>query len=481
VSAREPRFSCICEGVSATAETSPKRVAVIGAGPSGFYTADQLLGAGFEVDLLDALPTPFGLVRAGVAPDHPKIKAVTRVYEKTAAKPGFRFFGGIELGRHITRAELLERYHGVVYAVGTSDDNRLGVPGEDRPGSHPATHFVAWYNGHPDGADHEFDLSVHRAVVVGNGNVAIDVARMLVLHPDEISPTDTADHALEVLAQSQVQEVVLLGRRGPAQAAFTNPELRELAELQRAGVEVDVEDLELDEHSARWLETEADITARKNVEILRSYAEQGPKDASHRIVLRFLCSPVEILGEGDDGRVTGVRIVRNRIEPGAGGGLRAVATDATEVIDCGLVLRSIGYRGRPVGDVPFDERRGLIRNQGGRVCDEEGRSHRGEYVVGWIKRGPSGVIGTNKKDAADTVARILEDAEAAGLNDPARPDPTEIAEFLAQRAPDAVTWEGWQAIDAYEKSAGEPHGRPRVKLVRLADLVGASRPVNSAS
>jgi ferredoxin--NADP+ reductase len=466
--------------VSTPAETSAKRVAIIGAGPSGFYTADQLLGAGFEVDLIDALPTPFGLVRAGVAPDHPKIKAVTRVYEKTARKPGFRFFGGVELGKHVSRAELLARYHAVVYAVGTSDDNRLGIPGEDRPGSHAATHFVAWYNGHPDAADHDFDLSATRAVVVGNGNVAIDVARMLVLHPDELAPTDTADHAIEVLAASQVEEVILLGRRGPAQAAFTNPELRELADLQRAGIEVDIEDLELDEHSRRWLETEADITARKNVEILRDYAASGPKDASHRIVLKFLRSPVEILGEGEDGPLTGVRVVRNRIEPGAEGALRAVPTGEDEVIECGLVFRSIGYRGRPVDDIPFDERRGLIRNQGGRVCDEEGSSHQGEYVVGWIKRGPSGVIGTNKKDAADTVARILEDTEAGRLNQPADPDPDAVAELLAQRAPDAVTWEGWEAIDAAEKAAGEPHGRPRVKLVRLADLVEASRAIKAA-
>ena len=464
---------------SATATDAPRAV-IVGAGPSGFYAADQLLTAGFEVDVLDALPTPFGLVRAGVAPDHPKIKAVTRVYEKTAKKDGFRFFGGVRLGEHVTRAELLQRYHVVLYALGTADDNRLGIPGEDRPGSHAATHFVAWYNGHPDAADHEYDLSVERAVVIGNGNVAIDVARMLVLHPDELAGTDTADHAIEVLAQSRVTEVVLLGRRGPAQAAFTNPELRELADLQRAGVQVDVEDLQLDEHSARWLEEDADVTSRKNVEILRDYAAAGPKDASHKIILRFLRSPVEILGEGDDGPVTGVRVVRNEIVATDDGGLRAVPTGDEEVIACGLVLRSIGYRGRPVDDVPFDERRGLIRNTGGRVCAESGDAHRGEYVVGWIKRGPSGVIGTNKKDAADTVARILEDREAGTLNVPTHADPDDIAAFYAQRAPDSVTWAGWEAIDAHEKSAGEPHGRPRVKLVRLADLVERSRATTSS-
>jgi ferredoxin--NADP+ reductase len=453
----------------------PLRAVIVGAGPSGFYAADQLLKEGFEVDVLDALPTPFGLVRAGVAPDHPKIKAVTRVYEKTAKKDGFRFFGGVRLGEHVTRAELLERYDVVLYALGTSDDNRLGIPGEDRPGVHGATQFVGWYNGHPDAADHEYDLSGRRAVVIGNGNVAIDVARMLVLHPDELSPTDTADHAIEVLSESKIEEVVLLGRRGPAQAAFTNPELRELADLQRAGVEVDATDLELDPHSAKWLEEEADITARKNVEILAQYAATGPKDASHRVILRFLRSPVEILGEGEHGPVTGVRVAINEIQAREDGSLGAVPTGREEIIEAGLVLRSIGYRGKPVGDVPFDERRGLIRNTGGRVSSEAGDAHVGEYVVGWIKRGPSGVIGTNKKDAADTVARIVEDRDANHLNNPTHRDPDAIAALYAERAPDSVTWAGWEAIDAHEKSSGEPHGRPRVKLVRVADLVERSR------
>jgi ferredoxin--NADP+ reductase len=446
------------------------RAAVVGAGPSGFYATDQLLDAGFAVDLIDALPTPFGLVRAGVAPDHPKIKSVTRVYEKTAAKPGFRFFGGVELGSEITRSELLERYHAVVYAIGTADDNRLGIPGEDRPGSYPATRFVAWYNGHPDAADDRFDLSARRAVVIGNGNVAIDVARMLVLDPSELARTDTADHALAALAAAEVEEVVLLGRRGPVQAAFTTPELRELAGLSRAEVHVDAADLDLDAHSARWLEDEADATARRNVELLREFAQRPLEGRSHRISLRFLRSPVEFLGEGDHGPVRALRVVRNRLEPDPRGGLRAVATDEFEEIECGLVLRSIGYRGRPVGDLPFDERRGLIRNARGRVCDEDARAHRGEYVVGWIKRGPSGVIGTNKKDAADTVARILEDAGAGALNEPVR----EPRDWIHTRAPHAVRWGGWCAIDARERRAGEPHGRPRIKLVRRSELLAAS-------
>ncbi len=453
-----------------------RRVAVVGAGPAGFYCTEQLLAQGFEVDLLDLLPTPFGLVRAGVAPDHPKIKSVTRVYDKTASRPGFRFFGGVRLGDDVSREELLDRYHAVVYAVGTADDNRLGIPGEDRPGSIPATRFVAWYNGHPHACDEEFDLAVDRAVVVGNGNVAVDVARMLVLDPDEIAVTDTADHAIEGFSGSGVREVVLLGRRGPAQAAFTNPELRELGELTRADIDVDPAELELDAESSAWLESEGDPTAKRNVELLREYAAREPHGHSHRVSLRFLRSPVEILGEGDDGRVTGVRVVRNRIERGDDGRLRAVPTGEEEVIECGLVLRSIGYRGRPLDDIPFDDRRGLIRNTGGRVCDEDGEPVPGEYVVGWIKRGPSGVIGTNKKDATDTVARILEDAEAGRLPEPAADvDDAACGAWLRDAAPGVVEWDGWQAIDEHERGLGEPAGRPRVKLVRLAELVAAGR------
>ena len=447
------------------------RIAVIGAGPAGFYTCDPLLKAGHEVDLFDMLPTPFGLVRAGVAPDHPKIKSVTRVYEKTAANPGFRFFGGVELGEDITREELLERYHAVVYTVGSSDDNRLGIPGEDLRGSHAATEFVGWYNGHPDYAEHEFDLSASRAVVVGNGNVAIDVARMLVLEPDEVAVTDTADHAVGALAASGVEEAVLLGRRGPAQAAFTHPELRELGELTRADVVVDPAELELDAASAAWLESEdATPTARRNVETLRDYAHRPPGGRSHRVVLRFLRSPVEILDDGE-GRVAGVRVVRNRIEAGDDGRLRAVPTGEEEVIECGIVLRSIGYRGRPIPGVPYDERRGLIRNADGRVLGDDAQPLAGEYVAGWIKRGPSGVIGTNKKCATETVKVMLGDTETGRLDAAAeRPDAGAVTEWLRERVDGLVEWDGWRAIDEHESALGEEQGRPRVKLVTRPEL-----------
>jgi ferredoxin--NADP+ reductase len=443
------------------------RAAVIGAGPSGFYTAGQLLGEGFSVDLIDQLPTPFGLVRFGVAPDHPKIKNVTRVYEKTATHEDFRFFGGVTLGEDITRAELKDRYDVVVYATGTSSDNRLGIEGEDFSGSHPATTFVAWYNGHPHHSEHEFDLTAKRAVVIGNGNVAIDVARMLVLDPEELAPTDTADHAIEALAQAQVEEVILLGRRGPAQAAFTNPELLELGELRRADVIVDPDDMDLDAASEAWLASDdAEPTNRRNVDIMREYSTREPSGKSHRVVLKYLRSPVEILGEGD--KVTGIRVAINKIEADENGNLRAVDTGETEDIECGLVMRSIGYRGEPIDDIPFEPRRGLIRNEGGRVTDEDGNQQLGEYAVGWIKRGPSGVIGTNKKDATDTVAKIVEDREAGKLGSPTIDDDNEA--WLLERVPDLTTWEGWSKIDAHEQGLGEPHGRPRVKLIDVEEM-----------
>src|ERR1019366_7481641 len=398
-------------------EPASIRIAVIGSGPAGFYAAGHLLKASesCEVDMLERLPTPWGLVRSGVAPDHPKIKSVTRVYEKTAAHPRFRYFGNITFGQHVSREELLEHYHAIVYATGSPSDRPLGIPGEELPGSHAATEFVGWYNGHPDHTDLEVDLlSAERAVVVGNGNVAIDVARMLVLAPSELAPTDTADHALAVLAASHVSEVIVLGRRGPAQAAFTNPELLELGELADADVIVDPDEL----------------------------------------------------------------------VPPPDGGLRAQATEERETIHAGLVFRAIGYRGLPLPGVPFDERAGVIPNRGGRVTDVAGGSPLpGEYVVGWIKRGPSGVIGTNKKDAQETVDAMLADLSAAGGESngsaaaagarhvPGEPDAAAVEALLRSRQPELVTYAGWEAIDRHERALGEPAGRPRVKLTRIEELL----------
>jgi len=448
---------------------NPLRVAIVGSGPAGFYAAGHLLKAKdleVHVDVFDRLPTPWGLVRGGVAPDHPNIKAVSRVYEKTAALPGFRFFGNVNFGDDVTHDELADRYHAIVYATGAQTDRRMGIPGEDLKGSHSATDLVAWYNGHPEYHDLEFDLSVETAVVVGNGNVAMDVTRMLTTDPEELAKTDCADHALEALRESRVREVIVLGRRGPAQAAFTNPELLELRELTDADVFVDPRDCELDEHSAESLEADGSKTARKNVEILTGYSTDEPQGSERRIDLRFLVSPVEILGSE---RVEGVRIVRNELHRGDDGVVRPEPTDITDTIPCGLVFRSIGYRGVPLEGVPFDDRRGVVPNQGGRIGDG------GEYVVGWIKRGPSGIIGTNKRDAQETVDALLEDAAAGRLLNPPDPDPDSLEQLLNERKPDHVTYSGWEAIDRAERAAGEAEGRPRVKLTRTEELLEAAR------
>jgi ferredoxin/flavodoxin---NADP+ reductase len=444
------------------------RIAVVGSGPAGFYTAGHLLkesGPAVEVDMFERLPTPWGLVRSGVAPDHPKIKSVTRIYEKTAAHPRFRFFGNVELGRDISREELAEHYHAIVYATGSPTDRSLGIPGEDLPGSHPATDFVGWYNGHPDYPDHDFDLSCERAVVIGNGNVALDVARMLTLTHDELAVTDIADHALHALDASEIREIVVVGRRGPAQAAFTNPELLELGELADADVIVDHEELE---RALAVADPDMDPTSERNVSVLRDYAKRSPTGKSKRVVLRFLLSPIELIGDGRG--VRRVVLARNVLQASEDGRLRAEPTGETETIEAGLVMRAIGYRGIALPGVPFDERSATIPNEDGRVSGPSGPLP-GEYAVGWIKRGPSGVIGTNKKDAQETVDAILADLATDTHLRPAEPDPQAIEHLLRERLPALVTYEGWSEIDRHEQSLGEPHGRPRVKLTRIEELL----------
>ena len=471
-----------------TDDSSPIRIAVIGSGPAGFYAAGHLLkdaDAGFEVDMIERLPTPWGLVRSGVAPDHPKIKSVTRVYEKTAAHPRFRYFGNVCFGEHVSREDLLAHYHAIVYATGSPMDRPLGIPGEDLPGSHAATEFVGWYNGHPDHTGLEVDLvSAERAVVIGNGNVAVDVARMLVLTAEELAPTDTADHALEVLARSSVREVVVVGRRGPAQAAFTNPELLELGELTDADVVVDPDELEraLAVHDAA---AEQNATARRNVEILREYATRTPTQGRKRVVLRFLLSPVRLIA-GEHGALADVELVHNELVADDDGVLRARATEETETIAAGLAFRAIGYRGEPLPGVSFDDRAAVILNDGGRVLDPDSRVPLpGEYVVGWIKRGPSGVIGTNKKDAQQTVDAMLADlapasangnaasasSAGAGPHTPSHPDAAAIEALLRERQPALVTYAGWEAIDRHERELGERAGRPRVKLTDIEQML----------
>jgi ferredoxin--NADP+ reductase len=454
----------------------PLRVAVVGAGPAGFYAADHLLrqtGVVVDVDVFDRLPTPFGLVRAGVAPDHQKIKSVTATFGKIASHPRFRFFGGVELGRDVSVDDLRAHYHAIVLTTGAQTDRRMGIPGEDLAGSHAATEFVAWYNGHPDYCDRRFDLSQERVAIVGVGNVAVDVARILCRFPEELAVTDVADYALEALAKSRVRDVYLLGRRGPAQAAFTNPELRELGELPAADIVVKPEEVELDPATRAELEAHPDRATRKKVEILQEFARRPLTGKPRRLHLRFLVSPVEILGDVG-GRVVGMRLVRNVLQPSPGAGLQAKPTDQFEELPVGLVFRSVGYRGVALAGVPFDDRAGVIPNDKGRVIDPAtGRPVPGLYAAGWIKRGATGVIGTNKPDAVETVTCLLEDAGRGALPTPVIADDQAVARLVSERQPAVVSYQEWLKLDELETSRGRACGRPRVKFTRIADMLSA--------
>lgn len=452
----------------------PYYVAIVGAGPSGYFAAASLLrfadesvaagGADVRIDMLEMLPTPWGLVRSGVAPDHPKIKSISRTFEKTGSDPRFRFFGNIAVGREISADELAERYDAVVYAVGTQSDRALGIPGEELPGSVAAVDFVGWYNAHPHFAEMAPDISSGRAVVIGNGNVAIDVARILVTDPDVLATTDIADHALEALRQRGVSEVVIVGRRGPLEGAFTTLELRELGELEGVDVVVDPADLAgiTDEDAAA-----AGKTTAANIKVLRGYAEKTAagehREDNRRIVFRFRTSPIEITGTD---RVQTIVLGRNELFTDEHG--RAVAKDTgeRETLPAQLVVRAVGYRGVAIPGLPFDERSGTIPHTEGRIT---GRDN--DYVVGWIKRGPSGVIGTNKSDSQDTVNTLTADLSGRTLRQVGPEYDDVLAGWLLERQPKLVTDEHWQLIDAYERGAGEPNARPRVKLVDVDEML----------
>jgi ferredoxin/flavodoxin---NADP+ reductase len=464
--------------------SQPLRVAVIGSGPAAFYAVEHLFKQTqlvVDVDMFDRLPTPFGLVRHGVAPDHLKIKTVTRAYEAIASNPRFRFFGNVEFGRHLTLADAQEHYHQVLLATGAQTDRRMGIPGEDLVGSHPATEFVAWYNGHPDYRNSAFDLSVERAAVVGVGNVAIDVARILVRTPEELVKTDIADYALEALRHSRIKEVYLLGRRGPAQAAFTNPEVKEIGEMADADVIVRPDEVQLDPLSQAQVEASQDRTLVKKVEILQGYAVRTPQGKSKRLHVRFLVSPVELVGDSQ-GRVSGMRLVRNTLVASETGTLNAKATDTFEDLDVGLVFRSVGYRGVALPGLPFHEPWGVIRNAKGRVLDPEARQPlTGVYATGWIKRGPSGVIGTNKPDAVETVTSMLQDLTQGAHWHPSRPDADAVTALLQARQPLFVTYEEWRRLDALELSHGKAIGRPRLKFTSVDEMLAALGKTVSAS
>ena len=447
----------------------PYHVAIVGSGPSGYFAAASLLkfadttdDADMRVDMLEMLPTPWGLVRSGVAPDHPKIKSISAQFEKTALDPRFRFFGNIVVGDHVQAAELAERYDAVIYAVGAQSDRSLGIPGEDLAGSVAAVDFVGWYNAHPHFEEMAPDISSGRAVVVGNGNVALDVARILVTDPDVLATTDIADHALKVLHDRGVEEVLVLGRRGPLQAPFTTLELRERGALEGLGdVDVIVDPADFADISDEDIEA-AGKTVRNNIKVLRGYAEREPRGAKRRIVFRFCTSPIELKGER---RVESIVLGRNALVDDNG---RIVAKDTgeREEVPAQLVVRAVGYRGVPTPGLPFDDRSGTIPHANGRI---DGR--RNEYVVGWIKRGPTGVIGSNKSDSQETVDTLVSDLSGADLAEVDADYSEKLVEWLLERQPKLITDDHWKLIDEHERSAGQPRGRPRVKLTSVAELL----------
>ena len=451
------------------------RVAIIGSGPAAFYAAEHLLkqtAPEFGVDMIERLPTPYGLVRGGVAPDHQKIKSVIAIYEKIAAHPRFRFFGNLEFGVDVTRADLERHFHAILYACGAQSDRSLGIPGENLKGSHSATEFVAWYNGHPYFRARTFDLTADRVAVVGVGNVAIDVARILCLSPAELAETDMADHAIEALSKSRVRDVSILGRRGPVQAAFTTVEVKELGEMTEAEPVVKPDEVAIDPISAEELATARAATKAK-VDIVDGFSKRASAGKPRRIHLRFFVAPQEILGD-DAGRVRGIRLAKTRLVKNAAGAVVAEPTGATEDLACELVFRSVGYRGVALPDVPFDAKTGLIPNVKGRVLAAAGGAPlAGHYASGWIKRGPSGVIGNNKADSVETVNALIEDANAGALPAPISPDPDSFASLVAERQPAAVTFAEWQTLDRHEMERGKPHGRPRVKCVSVDEMLAA--------
>lgn len=445
-----------------TAVRSRLRLAVVGTGPAAVYAVEAALDATageLDIDVFERLPAPWGLVRFGVAPDHQDTKQITRAMERILSSPQVTVHLNVEIGEHLSHEELLGSHHAVIYATGAPDGQKLVIPGEALPGSAAASQFIAWYNGHPDAADLDFDLSGPRAVIVGNGNVALDVARILVTDPDELAlGSDIADRALARLRDSRVQEVVVMGRRGPEQAAYTTPELLALLEVADADIVVDPTGLQ------EYIPTDGHPVpkARKVIELL----DRKPVDGRKRVVLRFLSSPSAILGYD---KVVGIRITHNVLRTDARGCQFATATEDTEELPCDLVLRAVGYHGRPVAGLPFDAAHGVFHHAGGRVMDAHGRHLPGVYAAGWAKRGPSGVIGTNRSCAQETVAMLLQDFMAGRIPEPSS-GTEDLQALLRSRRPEAFNLDGWRALDAHERAEGLRANRPRVKVVRTREM-----------
>ena len=450
------------------------RVAIIGSGPAGFYAAEALLkraDAVVDVDMFDRLPTPYGLVRGGVAPDHQKIKAVSRVYANTAARPTFRFLGNVRLGRDVTVEELRRHYHQIVYATGNEADRRLGIPGEGIARCTPATVFVGWYNGHPDYRHANVDLSVHRVAVVGNGNVAVDAARILLRTPAELEKTDVAAHALEVLRNSQVREVFILGRRGPEQASFTPAELKELGKM--ATVDTVIAPGEL--AGCVGSESTGNAEKDKNLAILRSFAAQQPRSNAKKLHLRFLVSPTEVIADAA-GNVAGLALEKNRLELRPDGTVTARGTGEIQILEVGMVLPAIGYAAERIAGVPYDEKARVIANEDGRVVDPVSRAViANEYVVGWARTGPQGLIGEHKRASAHVAGHMI--ADGAELATRALPDRDAIVSLLHERGVQLVSFNDWKQLDDVEVGRGARRGAPRDKIVDVeAMLAVLARP-----
>jgi ferredoxin--NADP+ reductase len=457
----------------------PLRVAVVGSGPSAFYAVEALFKVGdlhVRADVFDRLPTPYGLVRGGVAPDHQKIKNVIRVYEKIAANEGFRFFGNVKLGRDIHVQDLVEHYDQIVYAVGNEGSRNLGIPGEDLDGVHSATEFVFWYNGHPDYRHLSFDLeNATRVAVVGNGNVAMDITRILIQDHERLKETDIADYALDALAGSGIKEVILLGRRGPAQAAFSTKEIQEIAALPDSDTVVSEQDVDVDDVTAKWLTEGAPKAAQRNLTFLTELAEKGDGSHKRKVRCRFLVSPVEVLGEA--GKVGGVRLERGELYTDDYGVPRPKGTGQHDQEEIQLLFAAIGYRGTELPGVPFDQRRSIIPNIDGRVVtgpDSEDVVPN-QYVVGWAKRGPTGLIGTNSPDSKATVEVMIEDLRdrrAAPLPDG---DEKTIVTLLGERGVDFVTYQDWKNLDQHEVELGKASGSIRRKLTSVEEIMAVIR------
>jgi len=448
------------------------RIAIIGSGPAGFFAADHLFknaDLDIEIDMYDRLPTPFGLVRSGVAPDHQNIKTVTRVYDKIAANPKFRFYGLVEFGKHVTLDDLKDHYHQILFATGAQTDRRMNIPGEDLNRSHTATEFVGWYNGHPDFTDLDFDLNVKKVAIIGIGNVAVDVARILCRSENELSNTDITDYALKKLKRSSVNEIYMIGRRGPAQAAFTNPEIKELGNLEIADTLTLKEEVELDELTTQYLSDNPDRATEKKVEMLQQFSSIS-RSKDKCLTIRFLLSPVELLSD-ENGNVNGLKLIKNRLFKSDDGSLRARATEEVEILDVDMVFRSIGYYGIPLHGIPFNESWGVIPNKEGRITDLEGKNIlTGLYATGWIKRGPTGVIGTNKKDSSETVSHMVEDIKCDKTLHPQYPNSKKIESFIKKRNPEYIDYEDWLKIDQEEVKRGEKEGKPRVKFTNVDEI-----------